>query len=81
MTWVHIQIGNDYDENYLIYVSHNCRNCSSYVYVFLYIFHCVFKLISFYGTRYVSDVSCGMDNLSMFRVLCIGSAIVLFIWG
>ena len=58
MTLVHIQIGNDYDENYLMYVSYNHFNYSSYVYVFMYIFHCAFKLFSFYGTCHVSDVFC-----------------------
>jgi len=44
VTWVNIQIGNDCDENYSMYVSYNHFNHSSYVYVFLYIFHCVFIL-------------------------------------
>ena len=44
MTWVHIQIGDDCDENHLMYVSYDHFNYSSYVYFFFYIFHCIFKL-------------------------------------
>jgi len=44
VTCVHIQVGNDCDQNYLMYVGYNHFNYSRYVYVFLYIFHCVFIL-------------------------------------